>query len=192
MSDPSTNIILCLQEGHCDGETPAATVNGPTTGGNGVQSLLYNSYTNELSKVGSDVATATEETLKVLGRMSLATAGLLTTLWNGASQTTAKTGETLNQGYQMVNQVTGRLPVIGTLTTGVGNALAGITDTFSANSKFGNEQRFQFINGMRTKLNDFVPVSKTTTSTVTEDTTKTSASAAEVKKMADMPNSATV
>lgn len=170
----------------------------PTISDNSSQPSFLTTYTNELSKVGSDVATATKETLKVLSRVSLATAGLLITLWNGVSQTTAKSGEILNQGYQMVNHITGGLPVIGTLITGVGNVLAGVTDTFSTNSKFGNEHRFQYINNMRLKLNDFKPESKTTTSSSAVETTKTTtttvnanASVAEVKPI-PFTNSASV
>lgn len=102
---------------------------------------------------GSEVVTATEEGLKALGRLSLATLGLFTSAMNGVSQTTASAGNVVAQGVQIVNKVTGQVPVLGTVTTGAQNVITGTANTFSTNANFNSVRRGQFISDLRAQLN---------------------------------------
>lgn len=112
---------------------------------------------SEVSHIGSEVTTATEETLKVVGRLSVAAANLFMKLLDGASHTTAAAGNALATGVKQVNKFTGPVPMLGTVTTGVQNVVVGVTDTFSENSKFNIARRNQLAQEWLGQVNSFTP-----------------------------------
>lgn len=109
----------------------------------------------QLMKSGSDAVDATELVLKAFGRVAMAAVGLLVAAWNGASLSTAAAGLTVAGGARTVNGVTETLPVVGTVTAGVQNALAAVAGTYRENAAFNSDQRNKLMADMQAKLDGF-------------------------------------
>jgi len=114
-----------------------------------------------------ELVTASNEMLKSLGRFSLIAADALVGVINGVSLVSAKTGKAVAQGWQKLNRPIASMPLIGTATTGVENAMVGMTNAFDENSKFASKNRAVLVMGWREKLNNYQPQSGTTTTTTT-------------------------
>lgn len=151
--------LVVRQHGHCapavEDDLQTSTVAKETSTESSPPSS--NSYLNEMKKCGTEVATAAEEALKAGGRIMVSTLGLLTLAWKGLSTGTAVTGENLARGYKTVNKLTGDIPVIGTITTGVDHLINGVTKTYSENSQFNNDRRTKLVDDLRAKLDEFKP-----------------------------------
>lgn len=136
--------------------TQPATDAAEANGRSGLSSLVSTTI-SEASHIGSEVSTATDEALKAVGRVSVAGVRLLMKLWGGVSQTTAAAGNALATGVKQVNKYTKPVPVIGTVTTGVENVVAGVADTYSDNSKFNRARRDRLAEEWLGQVNKFTP-----------------------------------
>ncbi|XP_025417827.1 uncharacterized protein LOC112688709 isoform X2 [Sipha flava] len=151
-------------------EAPGAGTDGASEGGIG---SAISKYKSDMKDFGSEVVTATGELMKAISCATVATSRFLVAVWNGVSQTTAKTGETVATGYQMANRLTSKLPMIGTITT----------STFSENAASNSERRKKMVNDLYSKVDSFRPSSASATAAEAPST----APAADAKPDADAP-----
>lgn len=78
---------------------------------------------------------------------------------NAVSQALSVTGKAVANVVQTVGQPVGNVPVIGTISNGVGNLVVGVTDTFEKNSKYASKNRVQMVEELRVNLNKSNPQS---------------------------------
>ncbi|XP_025417826.1 uncharacterized protein LOC112688709 isoform X1 [Sipha flava] len=161
-------------------EAPGAGTDGASEGGIG---SAISKYKSDMKDFGSEVVTATGELMKAISCATVATSRFLVAVWNGVSQTTAKTGETVATGYQMANRLTSKLPMIGTITTGGEHLLLATTSTFSENAASNSERRKKMVNDLYSKVDSFRPSSASATAAEAPST----APAADAKPDADAP-----
>lgn len=149
------------------GTATAADAATSTTGNGAYLDKIASSISTTLSDVrhavtgfGSEAKTSVEEALKAGTRLSLASLGMLVSLVNGASRVSGAGTDLLEATSQRVSSLTSKVPVLGTVTSGVEHAVTTVGDTYRQTADFGVKKRLEMMKAMRTDLNKYQPGSE--------------------------------
>ncbi|XP_050062460.1 uncharacterized protein LOC126552027 isoform X1 [Aphis gossypii] len=120
----------------------------------------FNQCKTLVGKTLTDIRAGTGMMLRTLGHATLAVMSALFGTYNGAVWTTAVTGETVASGLNLVNNVTGRVALVGDVTSGIANLATEAATTFRKNAENNIENRKLMVKELESRLDNFHPESE--------------------------------
>jgi len=118
---------------------------------------MFSKCTTEVSKSISTLGDGLGLVMKAAGQAALTVIGTLFGTYNGLISVTAKTGETVAAGLNLVDNVASRVVLVNTLTGGASKLATGLATTFSNNSKITSANREKLFDEMDQRLDKYNP-----------------------------------
>lgn len=161
-SSPAVEAITAATDAINTATDPTTTATDPTAAAAADDKpSMFNQCKTLVYKTISDIGMGTGMVLKAIGHAALAVMSALFGTYDGAVLTTAVTGETVAAGINSVNNVAGKVILVGDMTSGVANLATGLASTYRKNAEYNIENRQQLVKGLELRVDNYHPESET-------------------------------